>query len=46
MEKASIPFELISYENATYGFTNPEASTLGEKYELPIAYNETADQRS
>lgn len=35
-----------SYPNATHAFTNPNATELGKKFEIPIAYNGAADTAS
>lgn len=43
---AQIPFEFISYPNATHAFTNPDATAVGQKFGLPIEYNEAADIKS
>lgn len=34
------------YPGATHAFTNPAATKLGKKFNLPIAYNEVADKKS
>ncbi len=34
------------YPDATHAFTNPDATELGKKFNMPIAYNETADKNS
>ena len=34
------------YPGATHAFTNPAATELGKKFNLPIAYNATADSAS
>ena len=46
LEKAGVDYRYISYEGAVHAFTNPEADKLGEKFELPLAYNEEADKAS
>ncbi len=46
MQIAGIPYTLMVYQNATHAFTNPEATALGKKFNLPIAYNEKADRKS
>jgi len=35
-----------SYPGATHAFTNPDATELGKKFNLPIAYNGAADTAS
>ncbi len=39
-------FEYISYEGATHAYTNPAADSLGQKFDLPLAYNAKADSLS
>jgi dienelactone hydrolase len=46
MEDAGVDYKFITYEGAKHAFTNPDATELGKKFELPIAYNEKADKAS
>jgi len=46
MRKAGVDWYLVAYGNAVHSFTNPEASELGKKFNLPLAYNEKADKES
>lgn len=46
MEDADADYEFRSYEGAVHGFTNSEATANGEKFGIPIAYNEAADKQS
>jgi len=46
MEDAEVDFEVISYPDAKHAFTNPEADRYGEKFGLPLAYDERADRQS
>ena len=46
MEDASADYRFISYEGAVHSFTNPDADKIAEKFNLPIAYNATADDQS
>lgn len=46
MKSASADFQFISYPGATHSFTNPEATELGKKFNMPIAYNADADKKS
>ena len=46
MAAANADMKLISYAGAKHSFTNPEATAIGEEYGLPLAYDESADQRS
>lgn len=46
MDDAKVEYEFINYEGAVHAFTNPGANTLGEKFDLPLAYQEKADKES
>ncbi len=46
LKKAEIRYKLINYKEAKHGFTNREATELGKKFNLPLAYNEKADKDS
>lgn len=46
MESAGVAYEFVNYEGAQHAFTNPAATENGEKFNLPLAYNEDADQQS
>lgn len=46
MKRLKADFTFESYPEAVHGFTNPGATALGEQNEIPIAYNEKADQAS
>jgi dienelactone hydrolase len=46
MKSAGADFRFISYPGAMHSFTNPEATELGKKLNLPIAYNADADKKS
>ena len=46
MKAAGADFQVISYPGAVHSFTNPEATALGNKYNLPLAYNADADKKS
>lgn len=46
MDATGIDYKYISYEGAVHAFTNPGATALGEKFQLPLAYNEEADKAS
>lgn len=43
MDSVNADYEYISYPNALHAYTNPIADSLGMKFELPLAYNATAD---
>lgn len=46
MKSAGVDFKFVSYEGAVHGFTNPAATELGTKFNMPLAYNEKADTKS
>ena len=46
MDSADVHYTFISYAGAEHAFTNPEATGLGKKFGLPIAYNAAADSAS
>jgi dienelactone hydrolase len=46
MKVAGADFKFISYPGALHSFTNPEATELGKKFNMPIAYNADADKKS
>ncbi len=46
LRDAKVRFKFINYKDAKHAFTNPEASTKGEKFSLPLAYNKKADEDS
>ncbi len=46
MEKAGADYKFVSYPSAKHGFTNPQATERGQKFNIPIAYNESADKES
>lgn len=46
MKALGAKYQFIAYPGAKHGFTNPEATAKGEKFGLPLAYNESVDQQS
>ena len=46
MKADGADFQAISYPGAVHSFTNPEATALGKKFNLPLAYNADADKKS
>jgi dienelactone hydrolase len=46
MKNAGVDFRFIAYPGAVHSFTNPDADNLGEKFNLPLAYNAEADKQS
>ncbi|MCX6120997.1 MAG: dienelactone hydrolase family protein [Ignavibacteriales bacterium] len=46
MKSAEVDFTFKSYRGALHAFSNPAATELGKKFNMPIAYNERADKKS
>ena len=46
MDTAGVDYEFISYQGAFHGFSNPAADERGRKFNIPLAYNESADSNS
>ena len=46
MDSADVKYTFISYEGAKHSFTNPIADSVGAKFNLPLAYNKSADEKS
>ncbi|MFK5915093.1 MAG: dienelactone hydrolase family protein [Woeseiaceae bacterium] len=46
MRAARVDYQFINYPNAKHAFTNPGADKFGKKFNIPLAYNATADKES
>lgn len=46
MGDAKVNFRFTNYPGAVHSFTNPDASELAKKFNMPIAYNASADKES
>ncbi len=46
MDKAQVNYKVVSYPGVKHSFTNPAANELGQKFNLPLAYNAEADKDS
>jgi dienelactone hydrolase len=46
MDAAGVKYKFVNLPGAKHSFTNPEADGLGKKFNLPQAYNATADRES
>lgn len=46
MQTARADYEFINYPGAKHGFTNPEADGFAKRFNMPLAYNATADKDS
>lgn len=46
MDSARIDYTFVNYPDALHAFTNPKATEVGKKFNLPVAYNKEADEKS
>jgi dienelactone hydrolase len=46
MKSIKANYKVVNYKGATHAFTNPGATEIGKKYNIPIAYNKKADEGS
>ena len=46
MDAAGADYEFIEYPGALHAFTNPDATANGEKFKIPLKYDEKADEQS
>ena len=46
MTGAGADYRFIDYPGALHAFSNPDATALGKKFKMPIAYNADADRKS
>lgn len=46
MKAAKVKYQSIDYPGALHAFTNPMATEVGKKWNLPVAYDEAADKDS
>jgi dienelactone hydrolase len=46
MDSAKINYKFISYPGAVHSFTNPASTEIGKKYDMKVAYNKEADEKS
>lgn len=46
MDSIGADYIFKGYDSATHAFTNPDATAVGKKYNIPIAYNAAADEAS
>jgi dienelactone hydrolase len=46
MDAAKADYRVIEYPGAVHAFTNPEATELGKKFNLPLRYDAKADKES
>ena len=46
MDAAGANYKYVAYEGAVHAFTSPDATAMGEKFGLPLAYQKEADEQS
>ena len=46
MKRAGVSYKFVNFKGAKHAFTNPDATKLGEKFGLPLAYDKEADEKS
>jgi dienelactone hydrolase len=46
MADAEVDMKFVAYPGAVHSFTNPGATAVGERFEMPLAYNREADLES
>ena len=46
LDVVKAPYSFKVYEGATHAFSNPVATEIGKKFNMPIEYNEAADKQS
>lgn len=46
MAQQKVNFKFINYPGAVHSFTNPDATEIGRKFKMPVAYNAEADRQS
>jgi dienelactone hydrolase len=46
MAEQKVNFKFVNYPGAVHSFTNPEATEIGKKFKMPVAYNAKADEES
>ena len=45
-DAAKVDYRIVRYPGAEHAFTNPEATELGEKFNLPLRYDAKADREA
>jgi dienelactone hydrolase len=46
MEQAGVEYELENYAGVKHSFTNPDADSFAQRFDMPLAYDEKADKDS
>lgn len=46
MTAAGVDYEFVNLPGAKHSFTNPDADSFAQKFNMPLAYNKDADEKS
>lgn len=46
MKAIKANYKVVNYKGATHAFSNPKATEVGKKYNIPVAYHKAADEGS
>jgi dienelactone hydrolase len=46
MEAAGVDLTFVAYPGAVHSFTRPDATVVGEQFDMPLRYDESADKAS
>lgn len=46
MKELKVNLKIVNFKGATHAFTNPKATEIGKKFNIPIAYDKKADEAS
>jgi dienelactone hydrolase len=46
MQAAGVDYTLVGFPGAKHAFTNPEATDMGQRFNMPLAYDKAADEES
>ena len=46
MDAAKADYRYINYPGALHAYTNPEATEVGKKFNMPVAYNAKVDKEA
>ncbi|MGB2957657.1 MAG: dienelactone hydrolase family protein [Bacteroidota bacterium] len=46
MDESGADYTIITYPGARHSFTNPDADTFADKFDMRLAYNKKADEKS
>lgn len=46
LDSAHVSYSYISLPGTVHGYTNPDADSIGKKFELPLKYNKDSDEKA